>query len=441
MSKKFSLAPVLKKAAPLLIVSAFLLPMTAHAEMRAGSVELEPFAGYNFFQPRQNLENSPVFGGRIGYNITNQFGIEGTGQFTRSSVDDRSKTFTREGQYTSPTDDVDISMYHLDLLYHFLPEGKFNPFITAGYGIANYSPRINHKGVMSMVDAGVGAKYWVAENVALRVDVRDNMVVDDTIHNFETTAGVVFRFGGNPPPAPAAQAAPVQVAQVAPPVDSDGDGVPDYLDKCPNTPAGVAVDSNGCPLDSDRDGVPDYLDKCPNTPAGVTVDSKGCPLDTDGDGVPDYLDKCPNTPAGVSVGPDGCPPVVAQAVVAAVAPKVIVLSFEDVHFDFNQSTLKPEAKLILKRNIEMLNENPNAKIRIAGFTSAAGTEAYNQKLSERRAASVREYLVSEGLIKASRLSTIGYGESHPAAYEAVPSDINSPAAKANIRVLFEITVQ
>jgi OOP family OmpA-OmpF porin len=302
-------------------------------------------------------------------------------------------------------------MYHLDLLYHFLPEGKFNPFITAGYGIANYSPRINHKGVMSMVDAGVGAKYWVAENVALRVDVRDNMIIDDTIHNFETTAGVVFRFGGNPSPAPAAQAAPVQVAQVAPPVDSDGDGVPDTLDRCPGTPAGVAVDSTGCPLDSDRDGVPDYLDRCPGTPAGV------------------------------SVGPDGCPPVAAQAVVAAVAPKVIVLSFEDVHFDFNEATLKPEAKLILKRNIELLNENPNAKIRIAGFTSAAGTETYNQKLSERRAASVREYLVSEGLIKASRLSTVGYGESHPAAYEAVPSDINSPAAKANIRVLFEITVQ
>jgi OmpA-OmpF porin, OOP family len=91
------------------------------------------------------------------------------------------------------------------------------------------------------------------------------------------------------------------------PIDSDGDGVPDYLDKCPNTPSGAPVDADGCPLDSDGDGVPDYLDKCPNTPAGVTVDANGCPLDSDGDGVPDYLDKCPNTPSGAPVDADGCP--------------------------------------------------------------------------------------------------------------------------------------
>jgi OmpA-OmpF porin, OOP family len=435
----FPLVPALKKAAPVLLLSVFLLPFSARAEMKAGSVELSPFAGYNFFESRQNLENSPVFGGRIGYNITNQFGIEGTGQFTRSSVDDRSKTFTREGQFTSPTDDVDISMYHLDLLYHFMPEGKFNPFLTAGYGIAHYSPKVNHNGVMSMVDFGVGAKYWVAENVALRVDVRDNMIFDDQIHNIETTAGVVFRFGGKGAPAAS------QVAQDGTPLDSDGDGVPDTLDRCPGTPNNIQVDKQGCPVDTDRDGVPDYLDKCPDTPAGVYVDTRGCPLDSDGDGVPDYLDKCPGTPAGVAIGPDGCPPAAVRAIVPAVvpaaAPKVIVLSFEDVHFDFNQSSLKPEAKVILKRNIQTLNENPHAQIRIAGFTSAAGTEEYNQKLSERRAASVREYLVSEGLIEADRLTIVGYGEKRPAAYEATPSEINSAAAKANIRVLFEITVQ
>ena len=91
------------------------------------------------------------------------------------------------------------------------------------------------------------------------------------------------------------------------PLDSDGDGVPDYLDKCSNTPSGVKVDAAGCPLDSDGDGVPDYLDKCPNTPSGAKVDANGCPLDSDGDGVPDYLDKCPNTPKGVEVDADGCP--------------------------------------------------------------------------------------------------------------------------------------
>lgn len=91
------------------------------------------------------------------------------------------------------------------------------------------------------------------------------------------------------------------------PLDSDGDGVPDSADKCPNTPKGAPVGPRGCPLDSDRDGVADYKDKCPGTPPKTTVGPDGCPIDADGDGVTDANDKCPNTPAGTKVGPDGCP--------------------------------------------------------------------------------------------------------------------------------------
>ncbi len=100
----------------------------------------------------------------------------------------------------------------------------------------------------------------------------------------------------------------VQVGRDGCPLDSDGDGVPDYLDKCPGTPKGAIVGPDGCALDSDGDGVPDYLDRCPNPPRGVQVGDEGCPLaDTDGDGVPDHLDKCPDSPRGIPVGPDGCP--------------------------------------------------------------------------------------------------------------------------------------
>src|SRR6185437_751734 len=92
--------------------------------------------------------------------------------------------------------------------------------------------------------------------------------------------------------------------------DSDGDGVPDRLDKCPGTPSGVKVDANGCPLDTDGDGIPDYLDKCPDVKG--TAAYNGCPepapdMDSDGDGVPDRLDKCPNTPPGTKVDATGCP--------------------------------------------------------------------------------------------------------------------------------------
>jgi outer membrane protein OmpA-like peptidoglycan-associated protein len=126
--------------------------------------------------------------------------------------------------------------------------------------------------------------------------------------------------------------------------------------------------------------------------------------------------------------------------VAAAQPKIIVLAFEDIHFDFDKSTLKPEAQAILKRNIQLLKNNPQAQIRVAGYTSASGTEAYNQKLSERRANAVRAYLVSEGVIAPDRLSIVGYGETHPAMYEVAPKEIYSKAAKANMRVLFEIVV-
>jgi hypothetical protein len=92
--------------------------------------------------------------------------------------------------------------------------------------------------------------------------------------------------------------------------DSDGDGVPDRLDKCPGTPSGVKVDANGCPLDTDGDGIPDYLDRCPTLKGTAALN--GCPpptpdMDSDGDGVPDSRDKCPNTPSGVKVDANGCP--------------------------------------------------------------------------------------------------------------------------------------
>ena len=130
-----------------------------------------------------------------------------------------------------------------------------------------------------------------------------------------------------------------------------------------------------------------------------------------------------------------------KVMAAASEPKVIILAFEDVHFNFDKATLKPEAQAILKRNIRVLKENPKTQIRIAGYTSASGTEAYNQKLSERRANAVKEYLVQEGVIASDRLSIIGYGETRPAMYEAAPENLYSEAAKANMRVLFEIIVE
>lgn len=159
---------------------------------------------------------------------------------------------------------------------------------------------------------------------------------------------------------------------------------------------------------------------------------------------------CPPVPVAASLPAEPVVIVVAEpkaeekVAVAATekqAEKVVILALEDVHFDFNQSTLKPEAKTILKRNVQLLKENPKARVRVAGYTSASGTQEYNQRLSERRANAVREYLITEGIITPARLTQIGYGESAPATYESAPKDLYSPAAKSNMRVLFEIILE
>ena len=154
-------------------------------------------------------------------------------------------------------------------------------------------------------------------------------IMQETYHNIGVTLGITFAFGGTAKPAPAA------VAKYEPIAESKPEPRP--------TP--------------------------PPPPPQARVEEKVIILASE--------------------------PKVEEKVVAAVSEtkaeeKVIILAFEDVHFDFDKSTLKPEAQTILKRNIQLLKENPKAQVRIAGYTSASGTEAYNQKLSERRANAVQD---------------------------------------------------
>ncbi|MCF7824943.1 MAG: OmpA family protein [Candidatus Marinimicrobia bacterium] len=118
--------------------------------------------------------------------------------------------------------------------------------------------------------------------------------------------------------------------------------------------------------------------------------------------------------------------------------KVIV--FGDTHFDFAQSSLTPEAQVLLDDDVQILKDNPSVHVRMAGYTSARGSEEVNQLLSEKRANAVREYLIEKG-IAAERITVIGYGRTKPALYEMDPNDIESKEARANMRVLFEINVK
>ena len=117
-----------------------------------------------------------------------------------------------------------------------------------------------------------------------------------------------------------------------------------------------------------------------------------------------------------------------------------IVAFGDTPFDFNKSTLTNKAKTLLDRNVQVLKENPQMKVRMAGYTSAKGTEYSNQVLSEGRAHAVRNYMIERG-IAPGRITIIGYGRTKPALYEVSPGAINTKEAKANMRVLFEIMVK
>jgi outer membrane protein OmpA-like peptidoglycan-associated protein len=209
-------------------------------------------------------------------------------------------------------------------------------------------------------------------------------------------------------------------------LDSDGDGVVDALDKCPGTPAGRKVNADGCELDSDGDGVVDALDKCPGTPAGRKVNADGCELDSDGDGVVDANDKCPGTPAGRKVNADGCeldsdgdgivdgddkcPTVFAKTADGCPSPLVL----HGVNFDNNEAVLRLDAYPLLDEAVKGMKVWGDVNVEVAGHTDSVGTDEHNMDLSQRRAEAVRAYLIGKG-ISAERLVAKGYGESQPVA--------------------------
>jgi len=154
--------------------------------------------------------------------------------------------------------------------------------------------------------------------------------------------------------------------------------------------------------DSDNDGVLDNIDKCPDTPAGVKVDTKGCPIDTDRDGVPDYLDKCPETPAGMPVDKEGC------------HPETLTIKL-DVQFDTAKADIKKKYHDEIGRVAEFLTKYPTVTGAIEGHTDDVGDAGMNKKLSQRRADSVMKYLVEKYKIDSKRLTSVGYGEEKPVA--------------------------
>ena len=157
----------------------------------------------------------------------------------------------------------------------------------------------------------------------------------------------------------------------------------------------------------------------PVAPAPVAAPSCA-DMDSDGDGVNDCDDKCPGSQAGQTIGPDGCPVPVS-------------IDLKGVNFDFDKSTLRPDAVSILNEAIEILKRYPELKVEVAGHTDSKGTDAYNQSLSERRATAVYDYLTGNGIAASRLVGPNGYGESRPIAPNTNDDGSDNPDGRARNR--------
>lgn len=429
----------------------------AQAEPTGRFFTVSPFGGYRVFDGDRTfpgtlaLEDNLYVGARLGWQYLPWLGIEAAGGLTPTAED------APAGR--------DIDVWHASGNLMLTPaNGRWGgPFLFGGMGYdkSKLSAGATETHYVT-VEAGGGLRFWLTDAIGLRLEARNLMLTtkepETKIIGFDEMV-----FGGG-----------LELALGGVPRDTDGDGVPDRKDRCPDTPKGATVDANGCPLDTDGDKVFDGLDKCPatpkgcvvdatgcsvdsdgdgvcdgvdqcaDTPKGATVDAKGCPSDADGDGVLDGLDKCADTPKGATVDPSGCPmdsdhdgvfdgldkcpdtPANAKVDQEGCPVELIeretelldtgMIRLQDINFETGKADLLPDALPTLDVVGQVLTKWPELRIEIGGHTDSRGSNATNQRLSEARATSVLTYLTGKYPdLKPEQFTVKGYGESKPIA--------------------------
>ena len=355
------------------------------------------------------------------------------------------------------------------------------PYVGFGVGFLNYSlddyavganPSFSNDDRVTGFQIGSGISMPLSSLFALSLDYRyvvggdpdlssgaAQFDTEDSAHNLYVGLRTALKFGtpdadkdGVPDANDACPSTPssIPVGASGCPYDTDTDGVADYLDSCPGTLPNSSVDERGCVFDSDRDGVGDNVDQCPGTPNGVPVNEAGCELDSDGDGVPDTRDRCAATPGNVAVDASGCAadadkdgvsdkldqcdstPAGAEVMTnGCAADQRLVL--RGVNFETNSAKLAPNATRILDAIADTLRESPAFSIQINGHTDSVGAASYNRTLSQKRADSVRNYLIASG-IAGTRLKASGLGETNPIASNDT-SDGRALNRRVEVRVL------
>ena len=342
------------------------------------------------FAQTPNYEVSGMLGynmaeGNVGFDGDDYFlgGLELQYNYAQSAISPELSILVAPGADYEGGGDTSVTRLLFNGVYNLADMGGVKPFVKAGLGYEFVSTEIenyNEDGVV--LDAGAGIKYALTPSWALKAEALYLTKVisahnDISDNNLITMVGLSYTFGAKaqPEPKPVKKVVVVEetVVIVKPEKDSDGDGIYDALDTCPNTPANSRVDIHGCKVS----------------------------LDDDNDGVLNENDNCPNTPEGTPVNVDGC------------ALKVNL----EVNFANNSAVVPASADARLDAYAEFLKKYPIYSAKIVGYTDSRGSASYNQKLSQRRAEAVMNALIQRG-VSADRLSALGRGEADPVADNA-----------------------
>lgn len=261
-------------------------------------------------------------------------------------------------------DDVDVINVRMDGIYSF-GEDAWKPYVVGGISRTRYDYDSSPDDKAFGMSFGAGLRGPITERLGFQMDARGLYERSEDEVTPAITMGLRYTLASKTPAGPS---------------DADSDGVPDSRDQCPETLAGVAVDSRGCALDTDADGVPDYRDQCPDTAPGARVNDKGCAPEPEPE-------------------PEPAEPAMMEV---------------HVEFDFDSDALRAGHQRELDKVVDFLEEQPEASVRLEGYTDSRGSSDYNRRLSERRAASVEAYLVDNG-VSSERIETAAFGESRPVA--------------------------
>lgn len=393
----------MKKEITLCVAGSLLALATgATAGNQEGTFSISPVVGGYTSEntTKSGFNTKPVFGGRVGYNFTKAIGIEGL------------------FDYVPKADSVKFYRYGGEVLYHFMPDNKFVPYIAAGYAGFNTDKAGIFKKTHGAIDYGIGAKYFFNDNFALRADARHifYQVSDGKYNEAEYTLGAYIPFGGvkqaakpvesTPAPAPVVEA-PKVIEKPAPiaPTSSLSVTPSSILRGQPATLNWSSQNASSCDIQPGIGAV------APQGSMSITpVDNTSYALTCVGDGG--------STSSAAAIGvtmPAPPPPVVVPKVSAAAerfCSKPAVLA---IAFDTNKAEIKPKYEADLKVLGDFLAEFPKAKGEISGHTDSVGSKELNQKLSQRRADSVKKYLVDKYGVDAARISAKGYGMTRPIA--------------------------